>query len=124
MPSRSVRRRQHKRLVKLHKLTSPERNAEAGRLLLAWRREASSRARTLAAPAVWGLANAPSVQAVAAALDPGGELQADLNRVCAEAVASEVGGCLIRGSRPLADWGRLRKTPTPAPVTIVRAKWT
>jgi hypothetical protein len=123
MPSRSVRRRQHKRLVKLHELTSLERNAEAVRLLLAWRREASCRAKSLAAPPVWGLASAPSVQAVAAELDPGGELQADLNRVCAEAVASEVGSSLVRGSRPLADRGRLRKTPTPAPITVVRAKW-
>jgi hypothetical protein len=124
MPSRSVRRRQHKRLARLHELTSSERHAEAVRLLLDWRREARSRARSLDAPPVWELATAPSIQAVAAELAPGGELQADLNRVCAEAVAGEAGALfLVRGSRPLADRGRLLKTPTPAPVTVVRAKW-
>jgi hypothetical protein len=72
-----------------------------------WRREANRRAGSLDAPAVWGLANDPEVRAVAAVLDPQGELQADLNRVCAEAVARQAGGSLVRGSRPLADRSRL-----------------
>jgi hypothetical protein len=110
MPSRSVRRRQHKQLERLHDLMPSGREAEAAGRLLGWRREANRRARSLAAPPVWGLANDPRVRGVAAALDPGGELQADLDRVCAEAVAGEAaGGCLVRGSRPLADRGRLLK---------------
>jgi hypothetical protein len=109
MPGRSVRRRQHKQLARLHTLSEPDRIKESSRRLVGWRREANRRARSLAAPAVWGLANDPQVKAVTAALDPGGELQADLDRVCAEAVASEAGRFLVRGSRPLADRGRLSR---------------
>ena len=109
MPSRSVRRRHHKRLARLRALEARERDPEASLRLLDWRREAYRRSRDLGAPAVWGLAHDPGVRAVAAALDPGGELQADLDRVCAEAVASEAGRSLVRGSRPLADRGRLRR---------------
>ena len=90
-----------------------ERNAEATRLLLAWRREANNRAGKLDAPPVWGVANSPTVRKVAATLDPKGELQADVNRVCAEAVAAKVGRFLVRGSRPLADRGRLLKIAAP-----------
>jgi hypothetical protein len=109
MPSRSGHRRQLKRLERLQSLTPSDRDAESVRLLLAWRREAYLRAKSLDAPPVWGLANAPQIQALTGQLDPGGDLQADLNRVCAEAVASEAGPSLVRGSRPLADRCRLLK---------------
>ena len=107
MPSRSVRRRHIKSLSRVHDLTPRQRDVESARRLIGWRREADRRARDLAAPTVWSLADDPAVRATAAALDPGGELQADLDRTCAEAVARQAGGCLIRGSRPLADRGRL-----------------
>jgi hypothetical protein len=107
MPSRSVRRRRHKRLASLRALPPALHAAEAARRLVGWRREAHRRARSLTAPAVWGLANDPQVRAAVAALDAAGELQADLDRVCAEAVAREAGRSLVRGSRPPADRARL-----------------
>ena len=109
MPIRSTRRRQHKRLARLQLLNPSTRDIESAHRLLGWRREANRRAGALDAPAVWALANDPHIRAAAAALDPNGELQADLNRVCAEAVAREAGGSLVRGSRPLADRSRLQK---------------
>lgn len=106
MPSRTVRHRRNKRLAALAALTELGRE-EAGRgYLLGWRREARRRAATLGAPAVWGLARDPRVTAVARALDPGGGLHAELNRVCAEAVAAEAGRPLLAGSRPPADRDR------------------
>ena len=91
----------------LAELDAAKRQAEAVRQLLNWQREARRRARAWDGPAVWDLARSPQRQLVAALLDPSRELQADLNRVCAEAVAAEAGQSLVRGSRPLADRVRL-----------------
>jgi hypothetical protein len=113
MSSRSVRRRQHHRLERVQEIPLDERRSEAARLLLAWRQEARSRACRLDAPAVWALAADPAIRGLAAALDPGGELQADLNRICAEAIAAAAGPSLVRGSRPLADRGRLTRSSAP-----------
>jgi hypothetical protein len=109
MPERSVRRRRHKQLARLRELPSARRQAEAALRLVAWRREARRRAGSLAAPSVWALPKDPSIRAAVAALDPGGELQADLRRVCAEAVAGAAGPALVGGSRPLADRARLSR---------------
>ena len=103
MAARTTRRRQHKQLARLAGLAAPQRLAEARCRLLAWHHEAHRRARTPAAPAVWGLARDHHVQAVAATLEPGGELKAELDRACAEAVASQVGRHLVGASRPAAD---------------------
>jgi hypothetical protein len=96
MPSRSVCRRLHKRLRRLRDLPAPERDAECTRRLLQWRQEVYRCAGSLSAPTVWALANDPRLQEVARALDPSGELQADLNRVCVEAVASLAGNGPVR----------------------------
>jgi hypothetical protein len=104
MPSRSVRRRHHKHLAALRFLTPARRQAEASRRLAAWRAEARRRADDLAAPAVWALAAA--ARPAALVLDPGGELAADLDRLCAETLADVAGGHLVRGSRPAADRDR------------------
>ena len=104
MPSRSVRRRQHKRLVNVGKLTIPALlSAEATRMLLAWRADARQRAASLGAPAVWALAESAAVQELAAHLDRSGELMTELRRVCAEAVAEVAGAHLMSRSRRLAD---------------------
>jgi hypothetical protein len=114
MPSRSVRRRHHKRLKRLHDVTSHQRDVQSAIWLSNWRREAYRRARDLNAPIVWGLAADPPIRKLAAVLDPDGGVQEDLNRICAEAVASEVGGCLVRASRPVADRGRLLWSKSPS----------
>ena len=90
MPSHSAERKRRQRLVRLQKLsTAEERKRRAAQLLMSWQTEARRRARFLGAPAVWDLANHPSVQAAARQLDPSGELLSELHRVCAEAVANE-----------------------------------
>jgi hypothetical protein len=99
MPSRSVRRRQHKRIARFQDLTDQQKQAEARRLLQAWRREAQRRAEDLNAPPVWALVSAATVRGVIAAVEPSGELQADLEWVCTEAVAAVAGRHLITGSR-------------------------
>jgi len=109
MPGRSASRRRHKRLARLQASELTTRRAESARLLVAWRVEASRRAGSTGASAIWALSHDPDIRSIAAALDPEGELQADLDRVCAEAVAREVGASLVRGSRPLADRARLEK---------------
>jgi hypothetical protein len=92
MPSRSVRRKQHKRLARFETLSSDaERLRRATQLLLAWRTEARQRAEYLGAPAVWALADSPAVQARARRVDPGGELLSELRSVCANAVAEAAG---------------------------------
>jgi hypothetical protein len=110
MPSRSVRRKQHKRVARFEKprsdLALPQTATE---LLLGWRAEARRRAARLGAPAVWALAASSSVQAIAGKVDPSGELLSELRRVCAEAVAEVAGYHLVGGSRPLADRRRLVK---------------
>ena len=82
------------------------------RQLLGWEREAHRRAARLSEPEVWALARDPFRRAVVQALDPKGtlELLADLERVCAEAIASQAGRFLVGVSRPLADRGRLTRS--------------
>ena len=106
MPSRSVRRRQHKRLARLGDLTPGQRRAVAVWWLLRWRKEAQHRARSLEALAAWDLADDPQIRAVVQQLDDCGELQSDLQQVCAEAVAGMAGRHLIAASRPSADRSR------------------
>jgi hypothetical protein len=111
MPSRSVRRRHHKRLQRADAyagLSAAERWREANRKLIGWRGEARYRARHLGVAAAWALAADPEIQAVARALDPSGELESELRRACAEAVAEAAGWHLVAGSRPLADRSRLQ----------------
>lgn len=110
MPGRSTHRRRLKRLARMEAMEPSARVDESARLLVEWRREADRRARSLGAPAAWDLARGYARDVT---LDPKDDLQADLNRVCAEAVARQAGGCLVRGSRPLADRCRLDK---PKPV--------
>jgi hypothetical protein len=114
MRTRNQRRRQSRRLYRIGALLPAEQPREASRLLMAWRQEARLRADRLDAPAVWALAQDPSIRAAVAALDPSGELQADLDRVCAEAIARAAGPSLVRGSRPVADRGRLMMPHAPA----------
>jgi hypothetical protein len=52
---------------------------------------------------VWALAQDPDIQEASKRLDPTGALQADLNRVCAEAVAEVAGRHLVQASRPFPD---------------------
>ena len=102
MAARSVRRRQHKQTARLATLPERQRQAEAQYWLARWSREARRRATFLSAPEVWDLARSPGVQHQAAALDPSGELQQDLERVCAEAIAAVVDRSLVPSSRPVA----------------------
>lgn len=106
MRTRSARRAHHKRLVRIALDRPGDRSRQAAGILVQWRAEARRRARSLDAPAVWALAGSFDIQEVARHLDPTGALQADLDRVCAEAVAEVAGRHLVRGSRPLADRSR------------------
>jgi hypothetical protein len=107
MPSRSVRRKQHKRVARFEKPGSDlARSQTATELLLEWRAEARRRAASLGALAVWALAASPSVRAIAGKVDPSGELLSELRRVCAEAVSEAAGRHLLGGSRPVADRSR------------------
>lgn len=106
MPSRTVARRLDRRVARFERLTVEQKKAEAGRQLFDWRQEAFHRAQYLTAARVWALAEEPRRRALARALDSTGELLADLERVCAEAVAGHAGRHLVQGSRPLADRGR------------------
>ena len=107
MSSRSARRYQHRRLKRLSAFDTAQQRTEAVRQLVVWQREARRRAPDLNAPEVWDLARNAQRQSVAELLDPGGDLQNDLNRICAQAVAGEAGRSLVQGSRPLADRVRL-----------------
>ena len=108
MASRSVRRRQHKRLEAFNHLSAAGRSRTATRVLIGWRAEARRRAGNLGAPAAWALADAPQIKAVARQLDPAGELHAELRRACAEAVAEVAGRHLALGGRPAIDRRRRR----------------
>ncbi len=110
MSSRTVRRSRHKRLARLDSEPPEKRSQEATRFLVQWRAEARRRAQSLGAPAVWALAQDPDIQEASRRLDPTGVFQADLNRVCAEAVAELAGRHLVRGSCPLADRSRREQT--------------
>jgi len=108
MPSRSVRRRQHKRLEYLENLPKARRAGAAADLLVGWESKAHRLARKLTTTPVWDLTRDPEIQAKIRAVDPAAELEleADLDRVCVEAVASAAGRHLTGGSRPLADRAR------------------
>lgn len=84
-----------------------QRRTVAVRQLMAWQKEARRRAPDLNAAEVWDLARNAQKQSIAELLDPDGDLQSDLNRVCAQAIAGEAGRSLVQGSRPLADRVRL-----------------
>ena len=103
MPSRAARRYRHRRLARIAALAPDRRAGEAARTLMGLQAEARRRARLLGAPAVWDLARSIEINKLIYRLDPTGGLRADLNRVCAEAIAEVAGRQLVRGSRPLAD---------------------
>ena len=103
MPSRSVRRRKHKELERLQELPKQHKPRVAALVLASWQIEARRRGRFLHTPPVWSLAADTHTQAVAAALDPTGELQRDLNRVCADTVAQNAAQQLISTPRPTSD---------------------
>ena len=103
MSSRTARRCRHKRLARIAAQRPDKRARDAARTLVQWQVEARRRARSLGAPGVWDLARAPQIREVAHGLDPTGELQSDLDRVCAEEVAAVAGRHLVGASRPLAD---------------------
>jgi hypothetical protein len=107
MPSRSVRRRQHKQQTRAGNLKGWQRSRSAARLLELWRTEARRRAADLGAPAVWALAESAAVVALADRVDPSGELLIDLRRVCAEAVAEVTNPALAGKGIPVA--GRKRR---------------
>lgn len=110
MPSRGARRYRRKHLARVE-LMPPERKSRLAAWTLGqWQREARRRARHLGAPAVWALARDPYNQELAHALDPTGGLAADLDRVCAEAIAEFAGRHLVQVGRPLAD-RRRRERP-------------
>ena len=112
MPSRSVRRRKNKRLARVGQLTPEGRTFAAMQSLLGWKVEARQRALTLSAPEVWALAADPRNRELANRLDESGDLLADLQRICAEAVAEMAESRLLAASRPAADRVRLRRSPT------------
>ena len=112
MPSRSVRRRKNKRLARVGQLTPEGRTFAAMQSLLGWKVEARKRAQTLSAPEVWALAADPRNRELANRLDESGDLLADLQRICAEAVAEMAESRLLTASRPAADRVRLRRSPT------------
>jgi hypothetical protein len=97
----SRRRRKHKKLRQLHNLDDRTRRTVANQLLANWQAEARRRAQWLGSPAVWRLTTDPHIQAVIRELDPSGDLSADLNRVCAEAIAEAVDRRMVRSCRPL-----------------------
>ena len=101
MPSRSVRRRKHKQLHRMLTAQNRHRMGIAGQYLMNWQSEARRRAKWLGAPAVWRLAADSHIRAIIAALDPSGELLADLLRVCAEAIAEVVDRRMIHSSRSM-----------------------
>jgi hypothetical protein len=100
MASRGVRRRKHKKLRHLHTLQDGDRRAVANQLLTNWQAEARRRAKWLGSPAAWQLTTDPHIQAVIRELDPTGDLSADLNRICAEAIAEAVDRRMVRSCRP------------------------
>ena len=106
MPSRTARRYRHRRLARIAALAPDARAREAARTLVGLQAEARRRAQSLGAPAVWELARSIEINELIKRLDPTGGLRADLDRVCAEAIAEVAGRHLVRGSRPLADRSR------------------
>ncbi len=112
LKSRTARRRHHKRLARLARITPEQRPSMGIQLLTAWRQEAYRRAANLDAPEVWDLANEANF-AIVQQIDPSGELWQELNRICAEAVAGASPGRLL-GSKPKHK--QLRERPPLQPV--------
>ena len=110
MPSRTVRRARRKSLARIDAAPLDRMARQAAETLIRWRAEARHRARSLGAPAVWDLARDAGIQEVARRLDSTGGLYAELERVCAEAVADIAGRHLVGASRPLADRRRHERT--------------
>jgi hypothetical protein len=110
MASRTVRKRLHRQVTRLAGLGAPARLAESRWYLTRWRAEARCRAASLGEPAVWKLEAEARPRALA--LDPSGELAADLARVCAEAVEWAAERRLLGVSRPPADRARVRHVGT------------
>ena len=109
MPSRSVRRRRHKEVQRLQELPKQHKPHVAALVLAGWQTEARRRGRFLHTRPVWSLAADTHIQAVAAALDPTGELQRDLNRLCADTVAQNAAQQLISTLRPTSDRPRWKR---------------
>ena len=97
LPSKSTRRRFHKRLRALAMLPEARRTEEANRLLAGWSVEVRRRARYLSAPAAWAFVHDPMIQAAAQLADPSGELYSDLCRIRAAAVARAAARPLLHG---------------------------
>jgi hypothetical protein len=93
MPSRSTKRRRRRAQSVYYDWTDDQIKALAAARLEEWRAEAVRRAKRLGEPAVWNLQK--QFQQVADDIDSSGELREDLNRVCAEAVASIAGRHLV-----------------------------
>ncbi|MDY0168393.1 MAG: hypothetical protein RBS80_17725 [Thermoguttaceae bacterium] len=110
MPSRSVRRRKHKEVQRLQELPKQHKPHVAALVLAGWQIEARRRGRFLHTLPVWALAADPHTQAVAAALDATGELQRDLNRVCADTVAQNASSQLLATPRPTGDRPRYQRS--------------
>ncbi len=113
MSSRTARRSHHKRLARISAQATDRRTREAAWMLLGLQAEARRRAHSLGAAAVWELVRSVKLNEVLEQLDPTGGLRADLERVCAEAIAEVAGRHLVQASRPLAD--RFRREPSSEP---------
>ncbi len=100
-PSRSSKRRQHKRLARSLERASPAQSPLACRWLAEWNAEAIRAADQLGRCGSWGLLSEQEVVARLRRLDPSGELRQELARLIAEAVARASDGRLVRGCRPV-----------------------
>ena len=101
MASRSIRRREHKKLRHMLTVQARHRLAVANQLLIDLQAEARRRANWLGSPPAWRLTTDPHIQTAIRELDPTGNLLADLQRVCAEAIAEVVDRRMIDSCRPL-----------------------
>jgi hypothetical protein len=107
MVSRTVYRRLQRSVRRISRRAPSRLVAEEVRFLQECRAKARRRADDLGAPAVWDVAKDARPKALA--LDPTGELMAEVNRLCADEVAAVAGPHLVRGSRPAADRARSLK---------------
>ena len=104
-------------------LPQQQRLERASELLSKWQSEAQRRAKFLHAPAAWQLATDRDNRAIIQALDPTGDLSADLNRVCAEAIAEQADYRMIPSCRPLTTRGRREPTRQPRGIGIEGRSW-
>lgn len=103
MPSRTARRRLHKRLARLKETPASEYSRVASTWTKSWRIEVRRRAQDLGAPAAWALLEEPQVVEVVKLLDPEGKLGVleDLQRIVVEAIAEVSDKHLGRLSKPV-----------------------